>query len=324
MTQEYLTRKIVTAWAEDRRGDLPEDAPEGAEGELIEGFAVKYEDGYTSWCPHAKFLEGALALGNIAHLPKFQQRLVAEVAELRRNTEGLNKFLTASVGKTAEELHMSARQLTLLNNQSVAMKALLDILDARIEDMSNLVGIAELFQPDPLLDQAPSAPLPETPALKGKLGRGDEWLHETLQRASETGDKARDFFGAWTGVNGPSLTAKMPFFPTKYNLFGMLQGQGHLSNNSDMTDTIGNILVKELHDADGKILEVTDQFYHSGNPRYVELIARTADIELSISVNRETAVATLNGHCPNGDPLPAGLVLFLSVTLHNANRRPAQ
>lgn len=324
MTQEYLSHRIVTAWSEARHtGLIPEGAPASYMGAPKAGFAVKDEQGVMEWYPAEDFNKFHIALGNISHLPLFQQRLLAEAAELRQRTDGLKGFLMSSVGKSAEELRMSPKQLILLNDQNLAMQNLLSILDARIEEMSNPAGIAELFKPDPLLEHEQGYIEP-MPALQGKLGEGDDWLHKTLQRASEADGKARDYFAEWTGTNGPTLTAKMPLFPTKYNLFGLLQGQGELSHDCDMTDTVGSVLVKELIDADGKVLEVVAQHYRETDVRHIDLIARTDDLELEISVNRETAVVTLDGKHTNGEPLPAGLVLFLSVSLHNANRRPAQ
>lgn len=41
MTKTYIGTKIITAWREDRDGK--------------EGYAVKYEDGYTSWSPKDVF-----------------------------------------------------------------------------------------------------------------------------------------------------------------------------------------------------------------------------------------------------------------------------
>jgi len=41
MTQAYVTTKLVAAWEEERDGKP--------------GYAVKYPDGYQSWCPKAEF-----------------------------------------------------------------------------------------------------------------------------------------------------------------------------------------------------------------------------------------------------------------------------
>ena len=50
MTQYYVGAKIVMAWAEEKDGKP--------------GYAVKYEDGYTSWSPKAVFEEAYYATGN--------------------------------------------------------------------------------------------------------------------------------------------------------------------------------------------------------------------------------------------------------------------
>ena len=44
MTQQYIGFKVVTAWPEDRMGEV-----------LRHGYAVKYEDGYISWSPKEIF-----------------------------------------------------------------------------------------------------------------------------------------------------------------------------------------------------------------------------------------------------------------------------
>ena len=47
MTQEYVGQKLITAW--------PEAKPREPGAEAESGYAVKYEDGYTSWSPKAVF-----------------------------------------------------------------------------------------------------------------------------------------------------------------------------------------------------------------------------------------------------------------------------
>ncbi|WP_369952294.1 Gp49 family protein [Ralstonia syzygii] len=49
MTQHYIGTKQITAWPEEKGGQL--------------GYAVKYQDGYTSWCPKATFEAAYLAQG---------------------------------------------------------------------------------------------------------------------------------------------------------------------------------------------------------------------------------------------------------------------
>jgi hypothetical protein len=50
MTQYYIGTKQVIAWPESRDGE--------------EGYAVKYPDGYMSWCPKAVFDSAHLAQGH--------------------------------------------------------------------------------------------------------------------------------------------------------------------------------------------------------------------------------------------------------------------
>jgi len=50
MTKEYIGVKKVTAWEEDRHGQA--------------GYAVKYEDGYVSWCPKDAFEKSYLCVGD--------------------------------------------------------------------------------------------------------------------------------------------------------------------------------------------------------------------------------------------------------------------
>jgi len=69
MTQHYYGRKIVVAWEEERNGEP--------------GYAVKYRDGYRSWCPKAKFEEDNIALGHAPGSYPYEVQLVmARVAEI--------------------------------------------------------------------------------------------------------------------------------------------------------------------------------------------------------------------------------------------------
>ena len=47
MTQNYVGLKVVTAWPQPANKDV----------DAIDGYAVKYADGYTSWSPKAVFEE---------------------------------------------------------------------------------------------------------------------------------------------------------------------------------------------------------------------------------------------------------------------------
>lgn len=94
MTQSYVSTKIVTAWSQDRQ-DIP-------------GYAVKYEDGYTSWSPAPQFEAASVALGQVGHLPPHEQRMVAEAAQLNDRIQKLEAFthtpLFASLPDDVREL----------------------------------------------------------------------------------------------------------------------------------------------------------------------------------------------------------------------------
>ena len=49
MTQKYIGIKLIEAWPE-KRGDIREMG-----GPLLDGYAVKYPDGYISWSPKEAF-----------------------------------------------------------------------------------------------------------------------------------------------------------------------------------------------------------------------------------------------------------------------------
>lgn len=116
MTQQYFGTKIVTAWSQEK-----DDVP---------GYAVKYEDGYTSWSPSDVFEKAYIAIGNVGHLPPFIQRVIAEKAELDDRLSKLNAFLC---GDGVENLDDAMHRLML--SQSAVMKELSDILEARLELM---------------------------------------------------------------------------------------------------------------------------------------------------------------------------------------------
>lgn len=314
MTQEYLTRKVVTAWPEARRGDLPEGAPAGSEGELIDGFSVKYEDGYLSWCPKEKFLENAIALGNVIHLPAFQIRLLAERAELNDRTVGLGRFLASKEGVADLNLGMSVTQFDLLKKQHVSMTGLLEILDARIEEMSNPAGIAELFKSDPNLE-TPQGYTEQIATLKKPLF-GDDWLKERLVDASvEPGD----YFNQWTKESGETgLSIKVPSSTGRYNLFGLATAQGQMPAEADITDAIGFVALERIVDAEGNEIALTDLKYINIAQRAFEIGASVGDSKLIIHVDRETCVASVTSV-----QFPADAKIHLGVTLFNANRRPA-
>lgn len=83
MTEQYVGTKIVTAWQQEKDGEA--------------GYAVKYSDGYTSWCPKKQFEESNVLIGHVAHLPIHQQRVMAEKAQLNDRLGKLNVFCAGSI-----------------------------------------------------------------------------------------------------------------------------------------------------------------------------------------------------------------------------------
>lgn len=113
MTQHYVTSKIVTAWSEDRQG--------------VKGYAVKYEDGYTSWSPAPQFEAASVALGHIGHLPLHQQRVVAELEQLADRVTKLEAFLHTPLYAGLPDV-----ERTLLKLQADTMVVYMGILNDRV------------------------------------------------------------------------------------------------------------------------------------------------------------------------------------------------
>lgn len=113
MTQHYVSSKIVTAWTESRQ-DVP-------------GYAVKYEDGYTSWSPAAPFEASSVPLGQIGHLPPHQQRVVAELEQLADRVTKLEAFL-----HTPLYASLPQAERVLLKLQADTMVVYMGILNDRV------------------------------------------------------------------------------------------------------------------------------------------------------------------------------------------------
>lgn len=109
MTANYVSSKIVTAWA----------SLGGKDGQE-EGYAVKYADGYISWSPKAVFEESNMYLGHIGHYPVHVQRLMADHAEVKRMLETLPSDVITEV-------------VTL---QRDAMRLLLNVMERRIAEFA--------------------------------------------------------------------------------------------------------------------------------------------------------------------------------------------
>lgn len=116
---QYVTTKIVSAWPEARQ-DIP-------------GYAVEYADGYRSWCPKDKFREVAIALGPISHLEPYQQRTIAELAQLIERMDTLERFLTT--GNPAEtiglvESLLLIEQLEVMQEYAVVLRKRVKVFNA--------------------------------------------------------------------------------------------------------------------------------------------------------------------------------------------------
>jgi hypothetical protein len=104
MTQHYIARKIVTAWPEEKDG--------------VAGYAVKYRDGYRSWCPKEKFEEDNIALGHaLGSHPYEQQLIMAQVVELEQRL--------LAIANESGDLAQMERDVIVLHQ---------DILKKRIEE----------------------------------------------------------------------------------------------------------------------------------------------------------------------------------------------
>jgi hypothetical protein len=321
MTQEYLSRKVVTAWPELRyEGDIPEGAPEGYKGEPVEGYAVKYDTGHISWSPKGPFEACSIPLGNVIHLPAFQVRLLAERAELNDRVVGLGRFLALKKDQSEHQLGMTVAQFELLKKQHGVMVSLLEILDARIEEMSNPAGIAELFKPDPNLVETTQGYVEKIADVK-PLGYSDEWLREKLREAQAEPFDHSLLVGQWVADSTEQvLVARMPLANTKYNLFGLLTAQGQMPDYADITDAIGIAGIKQISDPAGNLIGLTDFKYIKCDSLYVEMSAHvTGEGKLMVRVNRQTCVAEIHF-----DGLTKDLTIALQVDLVNYNRRPGQ
>lgn len=320
MTQEYLSRKIVTAWLEERRGEPAADAPEGTVGEMMPGYAVKYSDGYTSWCPKEKFEADTLPLGNVSHLPLYQQRLLAETIELNQRSGSLGEFLESAKTNPKVEASMSARGFELLKQQHVAMEALLSILDQRIEDMSDISGIQAIIVEDPLLNiinnGTEEALAISPPALKGKLGQDDQWLLEKIRQASEGPDKS--ILNQWGHPDSRAVEVQVPVVMGRVNVLGLLA-----SGSFDHSDTIGTFGVKEIVNAAGEKLVISEgEVQHRQGTREVALVVRVVDDTfIELTLNKETGNLTI---VQTSQESLVGAVMIIALTLHNLNRRSGQ
>lgn len=113
MTQHYIGTKQVLAW---------EAAKDGKPG-----YAVQYEDGYTSWSPKDVFEAAYISIGHVGHLPPFHQRLIGERAQLADRITKLVAFMG-----TENFLRLGAVSQSDLNSQLDTMLSYRRILDERL------------------------------------------------------------------------------------------------------------------------------------------------------------------------------------------------
>ena len=137
----YVGTKIVQAFPMSREGynnfrgwQLPADEDGSDEGYLVvypdsKANTEQYE-GYVSWSPKKQFEDAYTDLGDINHLPGFQQRLVGELAQLKEKISGLAKYL-----KGPEFLKMNFLDRSKLEEQHRVMGFYKDILNHRIKKL---------------------------------------------------------------------------------------------------------------------------------------------------------------------------------------------
>ena len=111
MTQKYISSKIVTAWEAEKDGEP--------------GYAVKYQDGYTSWSPKAIFESSHVAMGHTDTLPGWQERIVGEYVQLQDRIKKLSAYL-----ETKPEIPEVA--VDLLEEQLDHMLKYLEVLHLRL------------------------------------------------------------------------------------------------------------------------------------------------------------------------------------------------
>jgi hypothetical protein len=114
MGQEYIGTKQVTAWPEMK--------------DMLDGFAVQYADGYTSWSPKKVFEEAYLPIGQVKELPPHVQRVICEKAQLDDRLAKLRTFI-ASPG--FDDFPAKSRELLL--SQAETMDEYSDLLKQRLE-----------------------------------------------------------------------------------------------------------------------------------------------------------------------------------------------
>lgn len=110
MTSQFIDTKIVTAWEQASK-----------DGE--EGYTVKYQDGYTSWCPKAAFEAANIDIGHVGHYSYEQQLMFGQIASFKQR-------LT--------ELVSGDNLSKLLSLECDVLRLHIDILQRRIAEFANV------------------------------------------------------------------------------------------------------------------------------------------------------------------------------------------
>lgn len=115
MTQHYIGTKIITAWESEKDG--------------VDGYAVKYSDGYTSWSPKGVFEAAYVAMGHVGSLPPHVQRVIGEKANLDAQRSKLLAFFETDLFKG-----LSPKEQQLLVTQATCMGEYSEILADRLAE----------------------------------------------------------------------------------------------------------------------------------------------------------------------------------------------
>lgn len=148
MTQEYVGTKIVTAWKQDGGPKVQvcgRDCVTGGEscngycvGEnphpkslaQVPGYTVK-ADGVQAWMPEAEFNAIYTPIGQVSDMPEWQQRLIAEKAQLDSRRSALANFISNSAAFKA----LPEYERYLMGEQSELMLRLSITLGHRIDNI---------------------------------------------------------------------------------------------------------------------------------------------------------------------------------------------
>lgn len=115
MKQHYVGTKIIQAWEQPR--------------DEVDGYAVVYPDGYTSWSPKEAFELAYIPLGDLDGVLGYLQRLHAEQAQLTQRLVKLDSFLP-----TEAFARLPREERALLIQQARCMREYHDVLQVRLNN----------------------------------------------------------------------------------------------------------------------------------------------------------------------------------------------